>query len=141
MPTGVHDCDLAEIEAVFVYNGQRRLIWRGFRTFLELIKPLTELNSVYLDGSFITDNPHPNDVDIIIEYADSNTRYRLREDNWFLRLRGRVLDLHSVDVLGCLENEPAPNMTDFFQLLRPQEAVERGLPAGTRKGILRIKLR
>lgn len=133
MPLGIHDCDLPEIEGVCVYNSERRAIWQGFLTFIELIKTVSELNIVYVDGGFVTDNPHPNDVDIIIEYPDSATRYRLRENNWFLRLRGRVLDRYTVDVLGCLLNEPSPNMIDFSNFSKWKTRSSGGYWLGHRK--------
>jgi hypothetical protein len=141
LPVGIHDCDLSEIEAAFVHNDQRRLVWRGFQAYLELVRAVPELNIIYVDGSFITDGVHPNDIDIIIEYPDGAMRVRLKDDNWFLRLRERVWSQHRVDSFSCLSNEPSPNMTDFFQFLRPEEAVKRGLSAGSRKGILRVSLR
>lgn len=141
MPLGIHYCELSEIEAVFAHNRQRKKIWQGFLAFLDLVRPISELNVIYIDGGFVTDNAHPDDVDIIIEYPDGATRQRLREDHWFLRLRSKVLDTHLVDVLGCLLNEPSPNMIEFFQFLRIDDAVKRGLPAGARKGILKTTLR
>jgi hypothetical protein len=141
LPVGIHDCNLAEIEAAFVHNNQRELVWRGFGQYLELIRSVPGLNVVYVDGGFVTDKVHPKDLDVIIEYRDGKTRFRLKETYWFLRLRDRVWNRHLVDILDCLLNEPSPNMKDFFQLLRPEEAVQRGLPAGSQKGILRISLR
>jgi Family of unknown function (DUF6932) len=142
LPLGIHDCELSEIEKVFVHdNRQRKEIWRGFQALLELVRPISELNVIYIDGGFVTDNAHPNDVDIVIEYPDKATRRRLREDHWFLRQRSKVLDIHLVDVLGCLLNEPPQSsMVEFFQFLRIDDAIKRGLPAGARKGILKITL-
>ena len=130
-----------EIEAAFVHNHHRRSVWRGFLEFLEIVKGTPDLNLIYVDGGFITDSAHPKDIDIIIEYPDGPTRFRLQQTYWFLRLRDRVWNRYTVDVMDCLLNEPSPNMTDFFQLLRPEDAVKRGLSAGSRKGILRITLR
>jgi hypothetical protein len=120
---------------------QRHLIWQGFLAFIELIKPLPELDRIYIDGGFVTDNEHPKDVDIIIEYPDAATRIRLIRDNECLRTRANIKTLYKVDVLACLATALGPDMRDFFQLLRPEEAARKGLPAGTQKGILRISLR
>lgn len=120
---------------------QRHLIWQGFLAFKELITPLSELDKIYIDGSFVTDKQHPKDVDIIIEYPDAATRIRLIRNNECLRTRAHIKDVYKVDVLTGLANAPGPDMRDFFELLRPEEAAGKGLPAGTRKGILRISLR
>jgi len=140
LPIGIHDCNLAEIESAFVHNLERRKLWTLFQEYLELIKH-PDLNIVYVDGSFITDKTHPKDIDIIIEYPDSATEFRLKATYSFLRLRQQISDRYSVDALSTVFNEQSPNMVDFFQLLRPEEAVQRGLPVGSRKGILRIALR
>jgi hypothetical protein len=126
---------------MFVDNLQRRAIWNGFQEFLEHIRLHPDLSLIYVDGSFVTDKTHPKDVDIIIEYPDGATQIRLNATYWFLRLRDRVWHRYMVDVLDTIANEPSPNMTEFFQLLRPEEAIQRGLPAGSQKGILRIALR
>ena len=54
LPLGTHHCDLNEIEQVFVHNEQRRMVWRGFLRYLDLLKPINELNVLYIDGGFIT---------------------------------------------------------------------------------------
>ncbi len=141
MPPGIHDCDRLDIEAWCASNVQRHLIWQGFIAFIELIRPLPELDRIYIDGSFVTDKQHPKDVDIIIEYPDAATRIRSIQNNECLRTRDHIKNVYKVDVLSCLAISQGPDMRDFFQLLRPEDAARRGLPAGTRKGILRISLR
>ena len=138
---GVHVCNLTEIESVFVSNDQRRLIWRGFLAFIELVKPLPELNNIYVDDGFVTDKAHPKDVDIIIEYPDSPTHVRMARGNVCLRTRNQIKDVYKVDVLECFSNSTTLDMRHLFQLLRPEEALAGGVPAGTMKGILRISLR
>jgi hypothetical protein len=98
------------------------LIWQGFLAFKELITPLPELDKIYVDGGFVTDNQHPKDVDIIIEYPDAATRIRLIRDNECLRTRDNIKSVYKVDVLACLATAREPDMRDFFQLLRPEEA-------------------
>ena len=68
-----------------MHNDQRRLIWRGFLTFIELIRPIQELNLIYVDGGFVTDNAYPKDVDVVVEYPDMATMVRLTQNNRFLQ--------------------------------------------------------
>lgn|GEM_PF-2885850 len=98
------------------------------------------MNVVYVDGSFVTDNEHPKDIDIVIEYSDGRARVRLSETYWFLRQKDKVWHRYSVDVLSCLKNEKPAKMVELFQCLKVQDALERGLSSDARKGILRVSL-
>jgi hypothetical protein len=46
LPEGVHDCDVAEINAVFCGNPHRMHVWQGFTGFL----------------GWITDKPKPHAI-------------------------------------------------------------------------------
>jgi hypothetical protein len=138
LPVGIHDCTLSEIEATYARNYKRRQVWGRFSEFLEHLKGIPGLNAVYVDGSFVTDKEKPSDVDIVIEYDDGRTRVRLAQTYWFLRQKDKVKHRYSVDVLGCLKTEKSPAMVELFQMLRVEDAIQRGVPPDTRKGILRI---
>lgn len=142
LPVGIHDCDLNEIEAVFVHNRRRREIWNGFQRFLDLVRPIIEIDLIYVDGGFVTDKPEPKDVDIVIEYPDASTLIRLMNTHSFLADRDAVRDAYLVDVLPCLPQLPTGinDLRVYFQYVRPQDALERGLPVGSKKGILRISI-
>jgi hypothetical protein len=66
LPPGSYTCTLDEIEARFAINAYRRTL---FDQLLIVIEILTEANcpEVYLDGSFITAEPYPNDFDLCYE--------------------------------------------------------------------------
>jgi hypothetical protein len=136
-------CNLSEIEAVFVHNEQRQKIWRGFIRYCDRLRPVNELDVLYVDGGFVTDNELPKDVDVIIEYPDMATFIRLATAHRYLRDRKFVKSAYWVDMLQWLPVLPpgADDMKEYFQLLRPEDALRRGLPAGSRKGILQLSLR
>lgn len=146
LPTGIHDCDLAEIEAVFVYNNKRRNVWNSFMLYLSQLIAIQEVNVVYVDGSFITDkenftdnNEPPNDVDIVLEFADLQTLNLIASQYPDLVNHDQVKQTYNVDLwfwtVGFRND-----LREFFQYLRPEEALNRSVPAGTKKGILRISL-
>lgn len=62
LPPGVHDATIAEIEARFATTPHRRILFAGF---VRVISALTVAGCqiVYLDGSFVTGKPHPEDFD------------------------------------------------------------------------------
>lgn len=141
---GIHDCEFDEIAAVFVYNEQRQLVWTGFLAFIDRVKPIPEINIIYIDGGFVTNNEHPKDVDVIVEYPDFQAMMRLLlVEQPFLRDRNQIKVDYKVDLLPCLPQLPSGvnDLREYFQYLRPEEALRKGLPKGAKKGILRVAIR
>jgi len=140
---GIHDCNLNEIQAVFVYNARRQAIWQGFIQFYNLLQSVSEIDLIYVDGGFVTDNELPKDIDVVVEYPDMTTFLRLRVIHRFLEDRAYVKDTYKVDMLPCLTQLPAGanDLREYFQYVRPEDALKRGLPAGAKKGILRVSIR
>jgi hypothetical protein len=143
LPTGIHDCDLDEIEARYVYNDRRRNIWHPFRFYLrQIAEGIPEVSVAYVDGSFVTDKVEPGDVDLILEFSTvadlANVKARLPH----LMNRREIKAAHKVDLLTRFEpNPPGDDFRELFQLLKPEDAIDRGVPAGTKKGILKIAVR
>ncbi len=144
LPIGIHDCTLSEIEGVFVYNERRRRIWDGFQRYYRRIEPVSELDLLYLDGSFVTDWEQPSDIDVVIEYPDDATFLRLIAAHRFLKDRVFVKSSYRVDMLPCLPVLPpgVNDLREYFQYVKLEDAIRRGLsPSQARKGILRVSIR
>jgi hypothetical protein len=112
--------------------------------FIERIKNIPEIDLIYVDGGFVTTNDFPKDVDVIIEYPDMATWQRLvTVDHPYLQDRAQIRIDHKVDLLPCLPQLPlgVNDLREYFQYLRPEEALRKGLPVGTKKGILRLSVR
>lgn len=127
-----------------MHNERRRTIWRGFSEFYDLLIPITELDLLYVNGSFVTDKELPSDVDVVIEYPDDATFIRLITAHRFLRDRRWVKETYRVDMLPCLPVLPpgTNDLREYFQYVRLEDAVRRGLsPENARKGILRVSMR
>lgn len=149
LPTGIYDCDLAEIESKCVYNNARRLIWDAFKNYLSQLVPVSEVDVIYVNGSFTTnkepfyDDAPPSDIDVVLEFPDVDTLYclyLLHGKGIFHRESVKAnfhIDLWFADVQGGMEND----LRKFFTYVRVEDALARSLTAGTEKGILRISLR
>lgn len=127
-----------------MHNERRRAIWRGFSEVYNWLTPITELDLLYVDGSFVTDKELPSDVDVVIEYPDDATFLRLRAAHRFLRERRWVKETYKVDILPCLPILPpgTNDLREYFQYVRLEDALRRGLsPESARKGILRVSMR
>lgn len=62
LPAGIHDAALSEVQTDLTTNGWRRRLFNG------LVRACSDLahagcGSLYLDGSFVTENPWPGDYD------------------------------------------------------------------------------
>jgi hypothetical protein len=63
LPPGVHDATFEEIEECFATNGRRQALYRGLIRGCKALKS-AGCTVVYLDGSFVTEKPMPNDYDV-----------------------------------------------------------------------------
>lgn len=62
LPAGVHAATLSEVEATYAYTPHRRRLFRGFCAAVAELQA-AGCQTIYLDGSFVTDKRHPNDFD------------------------------------------------------------------------------
>lgn len=62
LPPGIHDATLAEIEAVFATTPHRQWLFAGFVRMASALRA-AGCQVAYLDGSFTTAKPHPDDYD------------------------------------------------------------------------------
>jgi hypothetical protein len=62
LPPGIHDASIDEIEVRFATTPHRRWLFEGF---LRVARALADVgcSTLYLDGSFVTAKPHPDDYD------------------------------------------------------------------------------
>jgi hypothetical protein len=131
LPPGIHDASLEEVERAFASTPHRRWLFDGFVRVTEALRE-ARCTTVYLDGSFTTAKPHPEDFDGCWDYAGVE----------FDRLDPVLLEFENKRVaqkrkyfgemfLAGLDNEPGQTFLDFFQ-------VEKF--SGRLKGIIRISL-
>lgn len=144
LPTGIHLCTLDEIEAKFAsvaHTDQRRSLWGKFRRFVARVRPMDHWTAVFVDGSFVTDEAAPSDIDAILLVKPSGSPSaapgQLERDLYALESEG-VKSLYSVDLKYTFSGNDG--VVAFFQQLRAEEAKRRGLLPGTTKGMLRVAL-
>src|ERR1044072_7429317 len=69
LPEGIHDCSLAEAEARFgrfQESDRRPHLWNRFMEFIREAKASGLIESIVIDGSFVTAKSSPNDIDLIL---------------------------------------------------------------------------
>ena len=63
LPPGIHDSDMDEIYSRLVYNQRRKELFSGLKRGLDNIFS-SGSPQVYLDGSYVTAKPLPNDYEV-----------------------------------------------------------------------------
>jgi hypothetical protein len=118
---------------------RRSTIWNGLLGFLEWAGHLPAPSAYLIDGSYVTDKPVPGDVDLVVDITGCDD---LQHQQWFDAWKQNyeyVKQTFEVDfypfVVGITNDFSA-----FFQYIRVEEALRRGIPPYVRKGILRVEL-
>ena len=143
LPEGVHDATLAQLQARFSFNPDRRRLWERLSKFLRWAESTDKFSHVYIDGGFITNKARPEDIDVILQtrVAYGAEAFAAMEPFFAAGLDVIYAD-YSVHLHFWCEGFPGglSDFRRFFQYLRPQDAAPLGLREGARKGIVRITL-
>ena len=130
LPEGEHCASLDEVERVYGSSTDRRkLMMRGLRDAVSNFVS-SNVETLWIDGSFVTDKEEPNDIDGCWEYTDSVDTTIL--DTVFLGPRVEMkkkygLDFFMANITEAGSGLPFPN---FFQVNRD----------GDPKGIIVVRL-
>jgi len=68
LPPGIHDSTLHEVYARYVFNPTRQILYDGLLKGLENLF-LSGCPQVFLDGSYVTSKPIPNDYEVCWDMA------------------------------------------------------------------------
>lgn len=137
LPSGVHDCSLEELAARFgrfQETDRRPNLLQRLRELVGAFQRSGLFEAVLVDGSFVTSQPAPNDVDLIAVLRRGHDFERdLPISQYALVSRNLLRRQYGFDVLvaergGALYE----TYVDFFSRVREAPAL--------RKGLLRIRL-
>lgn len=62
LPPGIHEASATEVKARFATNEHREYLFVGFLAGFTILRDAGS-RAIFLDGSFVGDNPHPRDFD------------------------------------------------------------------------------
>jgi hypothetical protein len=131
LPPGLHDATLDEIDQRFATNGTRTRLVEGLRAGCEALK-LAGCRLVFLDGSFVTDKPLPDDFDAC----------------WYeIGVDATKLDPVLLDFANGRRNQKAKYGGEFFPSAARADAhmtfveyFRHDKHTGKEKGLIRIRL-
>lgn len=89
------------------------------------------------DGSFVTNEPDPSDVDVVLILPGLQLK-RLMTHADYLKLENTtVREMFAIDLFIDPDLE---GMATFFQRLKIEDALERGVPPRHLRGVVQVAL-
>jgi hypothetical protein len=132
LPFGIHNASLEEIKERFAINPERRELFQGLLQACKMLKA-AGCTAVYLDGSYITENPQPSDYDVCWNTLNVDAR---KVDKLFLNPTPVNREKQKKKYQG--EFFPASSMANGS--LRFIQFFQKDKQTGLEKGILCIHL-
>ena len=143
LPEGIHLCTMEEVAEAFgrFWRSDRRLrLTEQLRRFVEDARKSGIVAAVVIDGSYVTQKPEPDDIDLIVALRPGLPRdVELRPFEYNVQSRRMVKQLYRFDVKVAEDGSSLyAEHVDFFAEVRsddPEQSTTR-----LRKGLLRIEL-
>ena len=137
LPVGVHDATLDEIgEAFGKANDARAALFASLTVFCgELAAFGSLIKGVYVDGSFVTSKPVPGDIDLVVVHDEDDFPAIDDHPQAEYLFEDRAEERYGFDLFVDFDTT---TMVQFFQRVSTEFALEHGLAAGHRKGIIRV---
>lgn len=137
LPPGIHDCSLDDIRERFGGFQGSDPRPRLFNVLIELVKAMQRcglFDALLVDGSFVSDKPAPNDVDVLAVLRPGHNFERdLSAAEYALVSRTLLRRRFGFDVLLAERDSVLyETYVDFFSRVRERPDL--------RKGILRLRL-
>src|SRR6267142_5454204 len=135
LPAGVPDCTLSEIRSrfgSFQKSDRRPRLFARLETFVAEAIAAGLIRVLIVDGSFVTEIPSPNDIDLIVVVESQHDfSADISPKAYNILSKNSVRRRFGFDLLVARENSVEYNdWVEFFQQVR--------LEPGRRKGILRL---
>ena len=133
LPPGIHDASFDDLLDRFGQSAQRIALLQQLSQYLVELQrwPLSQV--ILVDGSFVTDAPEPNDIDLVLVLRDD---YDLSQSvspfEYNLRSRRRVQQTYGLDLFVVRpQSVDYDRFVEFFSQVRNQP--------GQTKGIVRVR--
>lgn len=130
LPEGIHPVTLTEVEAAFAFNPRRRELFGGLLLGAAALA-VAGCQRMYLDGSYVTENPVPGDYDVCWEPAGVD---RVKLDPVFFDMtnkRAAQKAKFKGEFVPVMRDASGYSFIDFFQIEKF---------SGGRRGILSVQL-
>ena len=133
LPPGIHDASFDDLLDRFGQSPHRNALLQQLGRYLVELRQWPLAQVVLVDGSFVTNAPEPNDVDLVLVLRDD---YDLSKSvspfEYNLRSRRRVQKTYGLDLFVVRpQSVDYDRFVEFFSQVRNQP--------GQTKGIVRVR--
>jgi len=137
-PDGIHNCTMDEVAERFggFQSSERRTrLWTRFTEFIGEVKGCGLVEAAIVDGSFVTAEPAPNDIDLVLVVsANHDFEADFQPSEYNVLSKRRVNRRFGFDLLVArADSEEYRRYVGFFQQVRLE-------PGRKKRGILRIQI-
>jgi hypothetical protein len=140
LPEGIHECTAEEIFISYcAANSNRRMIWELFQEVLDLPRHFIWPEHIYIDGGFTSNKPQTKDIDVVLDISHLDDHDAYTAFGWLSAHRELLSEKYRVDFWlkhSLMQN----NLVDFFQYIKEEEILMKGMPTSIKKGLLRMPL-
>ena len=140
LPHGIYDCTESEIiDRYCAANNNRLIIWDLFKEFIQQPQTFSWPNHIYIDGGFTSNKSVTKDIDVVIDISHLNDAEAFGALVWLSANKQSIMDAYKVDFWikhGLIQND----LIDYFQYVKEEDALAKGMPTGSKKGLLRMSL-
>ena len=129
LPPGIHDANLTEVTERFGGSLTRRQLLQGLGQYLSELNRWKLAQAVLIDGSFVTDEPEPNDIDVVLVLSDGyDLSQCVSPFEYNLRSRRRVQRAYGLDLFVVMpESLEFERFVDCFSQVRNKPQQTKGL--------------
>ena len=129
---------MGEVEAVLVWNEQRRRLTESLQAFIsdEILVRFTTIPPLVLDGSYVTSEDRPDNINLAIELQGLPV-----DQQW----EGQMLYMRNAELFGTYKIDMRPSLerieqdfVAYFRSCDPRKALEKELDCKIKKGLLRL---
>ena len=132
LPAGLHVASEAEVTFRFgTDTSRRRRLALRLRRWIELSRSISA-NRLFVDGSFVTSKPEPNDVDAVVWLPDDFVDLVSNGNLEAMELESMLLTRHPQEIFAAEDRRDWDDWLEFFSRTRESD--------GRRKDVVEITL-
>ena len=140
LPEGIHECTAAEVFMSYCSsNSNRRKIWGLFLEVIALPRPFLWPEHIYIDGGFTSNKPQTKDIDVVLDISHLSDDDAFTAFVWLSTKKDLLFSQYKVD-FWLKHSLMSNNLVNFFQYIKEEEVLTKGMPTGAKKGLLRMPL-
>lgn len=136
LASGIIDRNAESIESFLSFNAHRYDLWVNLKLALKEIEQFGITCDFYIDGSFVTDKPTPNDIELIFDVRNQPQNIQALAALFHMTKHHHLKETYNVDCYPNLSGDS--DFCLFFQYIGEKTGTIKNLPAKHLKGIIKL---